>query len=128
MAHFVNIVIFGGHPENRHGVDARLGEFGSELNRGERFVKGVRGAAEQTYLLSADYRYRPSFQAMQIFQRGRTGAKNDVLHAQNVRHFFSTLAGVIQLAGHAPDRIHFRTVRVKRGYAAKIVEVIKEEF
>ena len=83
VADFVDVVIFGGHPENRNGGDSFLREFFGGLDGAEGFVEGVGRAAEEADLLAADYGDGAFGETIEIFLRFGAGVVEEILRAEN---------------------------------------------
>ena len=86
-------MIFGGEPENRHGIDAAARGFLGDANRRDRFVEGVGGAGEKSYLLAGDDCDGSGGQAIEIPHGGGidfvSGHEARVLFAQHFDYRFS---------------------------------------
>ena len=83
VIHFGQIMVVGGQPENRDGVDSGRGGFFREFDRGQRFVDREHRAAEKSNLLPGDDRRRAFAQTIKIGQRLRRGVPRFVLALQN---------------------------------------------
>src|SRR5580704_7117947 len=96
VPYFVEIVIFGCHPKDRDGIDAGLREFVRDLNRAQRFVKGVRGAAEESDLLPAEYSDGAVGEALDIFRGRFAVAERGIRVPQNCGDFLAAVVRIFQ--------------------------------
>ncbi len=127
MAHFVEIVILGRHPENWYGIDAGLGEFVGDLDCAQRFVERVRGSAEQADLLPAQDRDGAVRKPIDIFGCCFATAKRRVRLAQNCRDFLAAAFRVIERFRGLLDGFERRRMRVELRDAGEIVKEPKKE-
>ena len=118
---FVQVVVFGGHPEDGNGGNACFREFLRDLHRGQRFIKSIGGTTEESNLLAAHDHYRALFQAVEIFLRGGAGPQRFVLAAQGCDYFFATLRGKLKTLCNLLDGVKVWTVRIKTGNTGEIV-------
>lgn len=105
MADFVDVVIFGGHPEDRDGGDSFFREFVSGLNGTEGFVEGVGRAAEQADLLAANHGDCAFGKAIEIFLRFGAGIVDEILCAENAGDLGSAVRGELQFLGDPGGRL-----------------------
>src|SRR6266849_2322758 len=96
MAHFVKIVILGGHPENRHRRNARLAKLLRQSNRRERLVNRVSRPTKQPDLLPADHGHCAALEFLKIAQRSGARAESRILLAQNTGDFAAALGWILE--------------------------------
>ncbi len=108
VANLVNVVVFGGHPEHRDGVDPGGGELLRGANGRKGFVKRVGRASEEADLLPADHRHRAILKSTKILLGFFTTAVNHVLLTENVGHFTASFGGKRKLFGNGDDGLEFR--------------------
>ncbi len=94
MADFVEIVIFRGHPKNRHCGDSTARQLFGNLHGAERLINGISGPAEQPHLLSRYDGGCAFLQPVQVGQRFRACPKRHVLSAKNGSYFCSSIVRV----------------------------------
>src|SRR5258707_11566060 len=121
MAHFIEIVVLSGHPENGHGRNARFAKLLRQPNRRERLVNRIRRPAKHTDLLPAHHRNGAALELLKITRRRSASAERSVLLAQNASDFAPALSGVIEPRRNFPHRIHIRRMRVKLPHTGVVI-------
>ena len=89
VVHFGQIVVVGGEPENRDGVDSSRGCLFGEFDRGQRLVDGEHRSAEKADLLPGHDCGRAFAQAIEIGQRLRRGVPGFVLPLKDCSDAFA---------------------------------------
>src|SRR6266478_8098920 len=101
FANFVEVVIFGGHPENGDGVDSLLGQVFCDAYSSDGLVHGVAGAAKEPDLLTGDDGDRAFFQAVEIGAGRWAGTKQLILLAENRGDFNAAFGWKLQVTCNA---------------------------
>jgi hypothetical protein len=127
LADFVDVVVFGGHPENGDGRDSFFGKFLGSLDSAEGFVESKSGTAEQTDLLAADYRSRTSGETIEILEGFLSAAEENVLGAENVGDLVAAVGWEFQRFGIARDGSEVGSVFEEGGEFSEIFYVIAKE-
>ena len=123
VAHLFEVVVLGGHPENRHGVDSIPGQLLRNPDCRQRLVHGIRRPAKQSHLLSRDNGNRSLCQPFEIRLRLGTGSQVHVLLAKNPRYFRPAFLGVIEFPAGFRHRLHRRRMGVERLYFFKLLQI-----
>ncbi len=123
----VEIVIFRGHPKNRHGWNAVLRQFLCNLDGRQSLIDGVSRPAKQSHLLPRNNRNRSLFKSVQIGERLGSGPKSDILPAKNRRDFRSSIVRIVDLLSRALHRGHGRRMSVEGLHSFKMIEVFKKK-
>ena len=72
MADFVEVMILGGHPENRDGIDSLLRQILGDSNRRNGLIKGVARSAKEAGLLTGNDSHGSFLQSVQV----RSGSRS----------------------------------------------------
>jgi hypothetical protein len=127
VANFVEVVIFGGHPENWNGFDSLLGQFLCDSDRGYSFVDRVCRPTKEADLLPGDYGRRSLFQAVEVCKRGCAGAQKLILLAENSSDFATAIRRKIERARHTNDAFQYRLVLKEGANAVVGTQVIAQQ-
>ena len=101
VSDLVDVMILGGHPEDRDGGNALLREFVRGLYGAEGFVEREGGAAEQANLLAADHGDGAFGEVFEILQSFGAAAEEFVLCAENGGDPDAAVGGKFQFFGVA---------------------------
>ena len=83
VADFVDVVIFGGHPEDGDGGNSFFREFVGGLDGTEGFVEGIGRTTEEADLLAADHGDGTFGEAIEIFLCFGAAIVEEILRAEN---------------------------------------------
>ena len=103
VADFIDIMIFGSHPENGDGGNALLRKLVGRLDGAESFVKGKCGTTEERYLLAADNRDGSGSEAIEIFLGFGACTIENILRAEDVGDLRTAVGGKTEFFRIAGD-------------------------
>ncbi len=127
MPHFVQVVVLGSHPENRHRWHSGLAQFLGNANGRQRLVKRVRRPAQQSHLLPTDHGDRSTLQSLKIARRGLASAEPHVDIAQGRGRSLRGCGGKLQGSRRLLDRLETRPMGVEPRHAGKVIEKLEEQ-
>ncbi len=123
MIYFFQIVVLGRQPEHGNGVRPFFGQLASDMDRRQRLVNRIGGAAEQSDLLPGYDGDGSITQAVQISIRFPVREQCVVLGAQLVHNAAANHVIGTNLSDGLSNTGEIRRMGVKLGNAGKIAEI-----
>ena len=122
MVHFGEIVIFGGHPEDRHGGNAVGGQPFGEPGGVERLENRISGSRKKTHLLPGCHHHGTGL------RQARQGGAIAVVAAQRRNQGGALFAGELNFGGRGAKRVEIaQGMAIKRGSFIGMVEGVRGE-